>query len=436
MQSIDKTIQEVAEMVLAILDSRFLVNENVFIPSMELSGKIIKYSKTAYTIQTQDQNTIDVPFQEIVRRSTVDFNDIIHFLNCTTKATPFGRIVIENVFEKISQPGFGSRQQNTQNFRKASRSLEQPESDKTAISRCQFDGSQYPSNNNNIEEKIHIDITALERLTLDHFSDQNLERLVKIYSFFSKFCLLTKFRPVSLESLALDMQNPDYNSEVIMKIHKFLVESIEKDIREYGNRFLTELSLLIKELPELKEIQPGQQPKKRVLIVLENWKAQAKAFLHNISIEFDTVDVLRFLDFTGKNMLDLRLEFLEFLLTISYYTETIKSFVHNSQNQAKIESIFNESAEGKEDEKKTEELINRNPIIDNPLRTHIGKYKQFLLFLMDHRIMCKEKHNYYFLHKADAKNILKDLDPYNKAEKNTHVNLKAVIQELERIKEF
>lgn len=435
MQNIDKTIHEVSKMVLSILDSRFLVNENVFIPSMEVSGKIIKCSKTTYTIQTEDQNALEIPFQEIVRRSAVDFNDIFHFINCTTTATPFGRIVIENVFEKISQPGFGCRQQNAQSYRKSSRSLEQYEAPKNVSFKNQPAGSGLQLKNTHVEERIQIDVNSLQKLTVDQFSDQNLERLIKIYSFFSKFCLLTKFRPVSLESLAQDIQNPEYNTEVIMKMHRFLIECIEKDIQEYGNKFINELFLLIKQLPDFKEIQPGQQSKKRVAIVLENWKAQTKAFLHNMSIDLDSIDILRFLEFTSKSMLDLRLELLEFLLTISYYTETVKSFVHISQNQAKIECI-NNNAEANGDENKTDELSSRNPIIDNPLRAHIGKYKQFLLFLIDHRIMCKEKQNYYFLHKADAKTILKDLDPHNKAEKSTIVNLKAIIQELERTNEL
>ncbi|ELA41971.1 uncharacterized protein VICG_00988 [Vittaforma corneae ATCC 50505] len=118
MQNSECGIQKIAEMIVNTLFSRFMLNENVVVPSRELYGKIVKCTKHIYTVQLEDGTTVEVPFQEIKRRYIFDYNDVYYFLECITTSTPLGRIVIENVFEKISQPGFGAMLPINQGFGK------------------------------------------------------------------------------------------------------------------------------------------------------------------------------------------------------------------------------------------------------------------------------------------------------------------------------
>lgn len=437
MQNSDNSIQKIADMVMGALSSRFLLNENVMIPSTGTSGKIIKCSKQTYQIQVQDSSIIEVPFEEIKRRFELEISDICYFLECITIMTPLGRIVIENVFEKISQPGFGTRKatacySNKPQHRAGSKKHEK---DRGNI----FQEVEFKNQIENYEQKAVkeikkrsepiIDLKTLEPLSIAELPDEYVPSLIKIYSFFSKFSSFTDFKIESLVSLAKQIQDPEYNSETIMSIHKFMVETIEKDIHSYGNRFLNELSFIVGRLANFEAKETIRTPKKRVQITNENWKQQVNAFLNNMCIDLDSTNILRFCQFIEKNSISTRIDLLIFLLEILYYTESLKAFVHDAQNLIKSEKPAgfkkNEASSSTEDNNE-----DQTRVLENPLRVHIGRYRNHILFLIDDRIILKDKMDYYIVSNEDAKKILNDLDPHIKAEKNTISNLKSVLNSL------
>lgn len=120
MQNSESEIDKIAELTYNLLSSRFLLNENVLIPSLDdkygnISGKIVKCNKDCYVIQMTDNNKVDVPLKEIKRKTNFTASDIYSFIEAITIVTPLGRIVIENVFEKITQAGFGLKKTSLRN---------------------------------------------------------------------------------------------------------------------------------------------------------------------------------------------------------------------------------------------------------------------------------------------------------------------------------
>ncbi|ELA41969.1 uncharacterized protein VICG_00986 [Vittaforma corneae ATCC 50505] len=235
------------------------------------------------------------------------------------------------------------------------------------------------------------------------------------------------------------MLDQEYNSRVIMGIHKFLVECIEKDVGNYGMRFINELSQLVKGLPEYRLDATVSQAKKRSNIEMDNWKLQLKAFVQNLSIDCESEKVLGFLNFADSNSLEPRLDFLLFLINVSYFTDTLKSIIHDSQSFLKNQK-FNPDLTSQNkinndmDSNGTDDSnIQRPTVLDNPLNTHIGKYRGYLLILLDYSIVLKDKDDFYMLEPKDVKIVLDDINPFDKVEKITYANLKTVLHELKEI---
>lgn len=447
MQNSECGVQKIAEMVMNILSSRFMLNENVIVPSRELYGKIVKCTKNIYTIHLEDNTTVEVPSQEIKRRYVFDYNDVCYFLECITSSTPLGRIVIENVFEKISQPGFGVRMPVAQGFgkyapgpgagmsdsEKHSNIFQDVELKQPPMGYGRRDGHVLPFEHPR-DSAPRLSLKSLRRVEVDGFHGPNLRKLITIYSYFKKLQIFNNISLDSLQSFAKEILDQEYGSQTVMSIHKFLVECIEKDVGNYGMRFINELSHLVKRFPAYKPEAAVNQEKRRSGIEMDNWKSQLKAFLHNLSIDCNSERILRFLDFA--NTLELRLNLLLFLINVSYFTDTLKSVVHDSQNFSKNQKLnpelvlYNKKNKNLESDDTDDNNVQRPTVLDNPLSTHIGRYRDYLLILVDRDIVLKDKDDFYILEQKDVKAVLDDTNPFDKVEKVTCANLKTILHEL------
>lgn len=442
MQNSESSIEKIAEDAYDKLSQRFLLNENVILQSSEESGKIVKCSKESYFVQLSNNSKVEVPFKEIQRRNTFDYSDVYSLLESITTVTPLGRILIENVFEKIAEPGFGGRKtiENDRNSyerstsrgiqRRSERSIKPPVFQSVEI-KNQF---SKPTPKQNEAEQSKINFEKLKKLTVTGFEGKNLAILLKIYTFISAFKQDIQINHIQLEKLAEIIVDPEYNDDIIMKIHKIFIEAIEKDISFSGYRFLNEMSLCIDRLPQYAAEPIKDQKKKRVAIDLENWKAQVKNFIHNFSIDTGSDKPFRFVDCLKKDAsVDIKLEFLDFLYKVFAYTDTFRNLVYTAigitrANKTAAENTKKVAEEQGEDSSNTNE--HSTFILDNPLIANIGRFRNFVLFMSDRSIILGDKTDFYILDQKEANSILRELNILSKAEKNTSNNLRAVTNEL------
>lgn len=452
MQNSESDVPKIAEMVMDSLSTRFMPNEHVFVPSKNLSGKICGCSKTAYKVATPDSSTVEVPFGEISRKFKVDFHSVCCFLECITMVTPLGRIVIENVFDKISQPGFGARRMymepspNRHSPRGMPFKCREPvfpagaPFQQTEI-RSPRDRSAQTVEPAGEPESPELDFGVLKPYSLSGLEGEELANIIRIYTFFSTFGRCLKMEKFTAEEMVSALKDPEYSSKISLDIHASLVGMIEKDIKVHGSRFLNELNVLAENLPAF-QVEPAfQQNKKRVPFDIENWKSQTKIFIQNLSRDLDLDKVLRFMDFAKKDNIGLRIEFICFLLDVVSFTESMREFVSISQNQIRLEKSKidqlqllrrrTDSEAKAELEKLTIELDSISlKNINSPLRAHIGRYKNYLLLLVSGSIILKDRLSFFLVGSAEALAILKDLDTSNKIEKSTSVNLRGIVEVL------
>lgn len=428
MQNNDCDLRNITEISFKNLSTRFFLNETVLIISKNTFGKITSFSKDENKYGVQIENTvINVPFEDLQRRFPIEMADIFGFFELITISTPLGRILIENVFEKISKPDFGGRSRhNTQSFTPKIHKMDMPEKRQVRL----------PNKENVYVEEMKVQIPKLEmenlkRLEIEGFEGEKLSQLLKIYCFFSKFYKITQIKALSLEHLSKDILNTDYNTQLIMKFHKFLIESIEKDIEIYKARFINEIQLLLRGLPEFKSSEGlPTQFKKRSLIDQDNWKTETKAFLFNLAISSENENVLVLNHIEDVST---RLNLLCFLINISCFTDTVRNYVNESMNSIKtdkpVEGLHCDKNSDQESSDSNEALLN---LLSNPLRSHIGYYQNKLMFLVDTNIIIKDVDRYYILGLKDAKTILKDLDSKSKSDKNIVMNLRTIIHDIEK----
>lgn len=469
MQNSECDISKIAEITFNSLVNRFLLNENVVLPTLELSGKIVKCSKENYVIQMADDSKVEVPFKEIKRKANFDYADIYVFLEAITSVTPFGRIVIENVFEKITQPGFGasqpvferrsSRQERTRdrnndrirNSEMSNRDIgnrdsteKRMESDLKGLQRRPEKGVR-PSVFQSLEirnqisksiakkaeePEVKIDTNNFKKLVINGFEDKNLSILLRIYTFFTAFKYDLKLgktiHQTNIKNIGNLLLDPEYSSEIVMDIHRFFIEAIEKDISNSGYRFTNELYLCISKLPDCISEPLKAQKKKRVSFDKDNWKLQVRNFIYNFALELGSDKLLRFLDFSKKESTDLRIEFLDFLFKIFSYTDTFKSLASGAVSTTRMNKAMGRG------ELEDSSAMNEQQtfILDNPLMANIGRFKNFVLFLSDRKIILGDKFEFYELDQKDANMVLRELNILSKTEKSTITNLRAIIGEL------
>lgn len=439
MQNSRLEIPDIASKIISVLEEKFFLNENVVLLDGQKQGKIIKCSTNTFRIALLDNNEIDVTAREITRKSKVGYNDVVEFIECTTKNTAFGRILIENVFEKIAEPGFGMTK--VENIRKTLTKVQKEPVKTEDSSKKEAIKAENPEPKKSKTPKLNI--STLKSFEIENIVGENLKKFIKVYIFLDKFNDNLGLTDLTVQKVSEAILDPEYTSELACKIHDSLFNIIETDMKNCRGRFADNIGSILSRLPELKSVNPVQSIKKRSEMNVENWKAQSKIFIQNLAKETENDYVQCFMNFCRKDNFSGRLDFLVFLIDIVYFTDEFRGYVNEKQTQMRadkakyemLQSLKKKKTEDAEEletiNKLSEELKDYNEkTVKHPLRVQIGKYKSYLIFVMDNKMLLKDGSMFYELSAADAIAITKDYDPENRVPKITSNNIKAGIEVL------
>lgn len=448
MQNNELEISKIADIVMETLSSRFLLNESVYVDG-DVSGKISKCSRTIYKIIINNEET-DVEFENIKRKMPVEHKDVCQFLECITKVTSLGRIVIENVFQKINEPGFGTpgyvEQPKTQpevKLQSFSRSVPLRQKEQVHAKKASPVAESIVKPPKTVEAKVYskpqtVELENLKKFTILEIKNEQMTKFMKIYLFFNTFSDYFSIEKFTFEEMVEAIKDADYSSKIIFLMHKILVEIIEKDLKGHGPKLISDLNLIFNFLPYYNDEQIQQQTKRRLAFDMDNWKTQIKIFIGNFSRDAECDRILRYLDFSKKENFNLRVEFLLFLIDVSYYTESIKNMVMMGLESVKNEKqVFDQiahlkrkgGADVKEELYKCNDRIRQiaKNNIRNPVRAHVGKYKNYQILFIDGEFVLRNDSEYYKLGSKEINIILKELDSLDKYERITIMNLKEVM---------
>lgn len=459
-------LKEIAIKIMETLTHNFFMNESVIVKNTRRVGKICGSDKEKYIVLFGSNEKLEFNISELDRKNKVTFEDLTHFLKCVTQETPFGRILIENVLEKMTQPGFGENKEiketpkctterKERHINKSQKETKRKEK-KTKISRKDLNGQKNtllitkneqkktefkpePSEDSEKrkikKKKSELRIEDLEKFSIKNLKDNDLKNFIKIYQAVRIFKNEFGIEKVDKDALVHAIHDPEYNSDLIFKIHASFVTMIEQESK--GDKFYEILGFIVKNLEDYEGETSHNVPKKKGSMNFENWKLHIKTFIINLSKEIDNDKILVFLDIFKKNSVSLRLRLLVFLLDVSTLTERFRSYVDIKQNnlraqKSKYEKLLEakkklQTTSGDKKLKINQEIKTVEKEINfNALKLHVGKYKDNQIFILEKNFILKQNNDFYILKKDDVSCILNNLKLFHKQDKITSYNLKAL----------
>lgn len=440
-------VDEVARTVMSALGTKLFLHESVLVLSTQTPGKISHCSRDTYRVKTDDGQEAEVAFGNLQRRCTVRYEDVVGFLVCVTKQTAFGRILIENVFEKMSQPGFreasgyreyaaGRRMASNQIDDGADQGHHDADSEEGRGKRGREEEARRRPQRPKYEK---LDVQSLSQLTIRNFEGELLTDLVKIYMFLASFGDDLGIGGLSAESLGDAIHDPEYDSETAFRIHSVLVDIIENEVKTRRERYLDTLGFVLDGLRPFESECPVQKVKKRQEMTMENWKAQTRLFIQNLSKDLDDDRVQQFYNFHRKDGVDVRVSFLVFLIDIVTVTDRFREFVSSKQNALRAMKSKHDELCVLQKKRGDEEKIGRLEgdlrdydafMVNHPLKVHLGSYDSYSAFVMDRRPILRDGSTFYILEKKDVTTILRSLNPHARSNKHLVLNLKLCAETL------
>ncbi|KAI4292268.1 hypothetical protein PAPHI01_1559 [Pancytospora philotis] len=468
---------EFTNLAVSTLNSRFFVNESVIVLSLNARGKITRCSKDTYTVALADGAEMEVEFRNLQRKSTVSYDDVLYFFECVTVPTAFGRILIDNVMDRIAdighpmQParclyeppapphpeaaldgGYAYGYEEPKRMRRgrgAARSEpgyprhERAHGKSTAISSSpdgymESDGG-FPKKGDRPQNK--LDLNKLERVAVSSFEGDALRSLVKIYVFLKNFSNDYSFGEFTMQTLANDILDPDYASPLFYNLHAAVIKAVDATIAARKEKYIDSIAFILSGLPEYETDAAPAAPKKRAAFTADNWKQQTKLFLQNLSRETEEDKILQFCEFGKKGSAALRTGLIIFLIDILMLTDSFHSLVNDKQvfirdEREKYETLCTlkrkkyDTAQHKIDKLMKELDGHARLVLLHPLKVMLGKYQKYTAFIMDSKPHLQDGNEFYVLGKKEISLILCDLDPHIKGEKQLYSNLKACVETL------
>ena len=470
---------ELASVAMNVLKKRFFPNESITVKSPVGRGKIIGSEKEGfYRVRLDTGEDAVVPHEEICRKYTASYEDIISFLECATVQSPFGRVLIENVFEKIASPAFGIPEAEEKSMgeghsRRAGKYARAPgfmdivngngtfyeRSDAAKygnIDRTRWmdnervsarkrieagfeakplDAARVPARRGLPPQKPGFSVQRLEKLKVAGFEGPLLKTIVKIYMFLGNFKEELKLAEVTLDALKEALMDAEYSSELIFRIHASLLEMVDTDPQMKAEAIEGLFLHVLNKLPGDEKEAPDHEVKKLAKLNPTNWKQQMKQFLHNFSQKCDDGRPLEFLDFGKKDACAIRANLLSFLIDLAMFTDKFRGFVDAQQTELRaIKSTLDEMMTEKKKRKldtpgEIREFLmdGIKPIIEHPLRANIGRYDNNNLFYMDGSVVLRDGDDFYMLGPENLKGLLDSIDLSSRVGRLTASNLKQVL---------
>lgn len=479
---------DIAAVVMSAISSRFFVNESVCILPSRWAGKIQHCSRDTYRIALAEGGEVDEAFGNIQRRCSVFYEDVLYFLECITRQTAFGRILIENVNEKIEQKILSGQQKlrsakgaaSKGSGQEAARStgmpnlgkeradspdgltkdMPEPASEDAVRRKVRLDaaatggmqdlekryresaGQQHPVDSEEAKTPAErpqeqLDVANLQRLIIPGYEGESFKRLMKVYMLLSNFWGDFGLDEFSLESLGEALKEPDYASKLAFSIHNVLIGMVDAEMKARKERYYESITFIIENLPSFVSDSSASAAKRRITMTPENWKMQTKLFIHNLCKDVEDDRILQFLGFSRKDAFALRLKFLAFLVDITVLTERFRDLV--TANQADYRAakarhdelvvLCKKKAGGEQPKIEELEACNRAMAV-HPLRVHLGSYQAYTAFVMDGKPLLKDNNEFYRLGKKDISLIICNLKVASKSDKNLASNLKTCAEAL------
>ncbi|KAI5154606.1 hypothetical protein ENBRE01_3422, partial [Enteropsectra breve] len=343
MQHSHLPITDITEKIICTLNCRLLINESVVVKSTGETGKVAKCAKNSFSVVFGSGEEKTFEYVELSRKHSPTFADISTFLENITIETAFGRILVENIFDLLSEPGFGSvpvrpgaAKKPEKTAPKKKETLDRGQLTLNTMDVLKKSQSGIDSNiSSHLEElsnfkkaqrsatggmpravpqppaPVPLDFKSLEKIKIENFEDAELKRLVKINMFLMHFSKELGIDKISLEVLGEWMHS---GADELAEPLSALVALVEMDGKTRKERFYDSLKLLLGALPEYETGLVAPQLRKIGKITQENWKTQGRVFLQNLSVQCDSERVLRLCEFSKKDEQNLRLEFFELLI--------------------------------------------------------------------------------------------------------------------------
>lgn len=467
-------LSEITAKIMLTLSLKFFINETVIVKKTGKIGKIVVFNQDKCIVLLLPDTQVQLYRIDLKRKNNVTYEDVLYFLERITQNTAFGRILIENVFEKISNPGFWNKKESfeKQNLNRGARTkakeIEKKESEETYVQ--EFSGAMKYTNKSKKTEiaeevikkskkdlnevkkvednivskdtkmkKLELNILKLDKLTIKNYKDSDLKSFIKIYQFIHSFKGELKIKKLTMSLLGKALFDQEYTNELTFEIHSSLITIIENEAKLKGDKFYDMVLMIVNHSNLTESENIVQVAKKRCVMTLENWKTQTNIFISNMAKGIDDNRILVFFGIFKKNSLKLRLSFLLFLINIVTMTNQFREFVdlkqqslktykmkyekiiiskkkNHSENQNNIKKNFNELKEIKK------------KISLSTLKLHVGNYKDYQIFVMENELILRHGNEFYYLKKDDIPCILNGLDVSYKQEKTTFSNLKSLYE--------
>lgn len=480
-------ITDIASNVISTLEKKYFLNESVCITSTKTYGKISHCCKDAYKVITPNGEEVEATLDQLQRQNLVYYEDVLYFLDYVTVPTAFGRVLIENVFERIPYvgtedqgadcaPGSGRDRDYHKGYIEGcgaglkysdvvmgrtvpAREYEgcEPAAQYTKKRSKRGEGSYTGGTSKKHKEVAHqtttpaevappaeaLDISKLKKLSVDRFEGEQLNLLVKIYLFLTNFNTEFKFGDFDISELGKRINDAEYTSELAFKVHSTLVELLENEMKTKKERFYETVEFVVNALPPSEVEGTDQATKKRVSMTQDNWRAQTKIFIQNWGKDSDNDKLLQFCTFYKKDSVVLRLSFISFLIDCTTLTDRFREIIATKQAALKAaRSKYDEITtlrrkKGEADQARLEKLVGDLEsqgamLCKNPLKVYLGKYIDYTTFIMDTKLYLKASNDIFILEKEDVKTMLYSLSSHTKAEKTLSTNLKACMENLLR----
>lgn len=484
---VDLDIQGLCDIILRKIRRRFLKNEEVLVDNRE--GLILKNVKEKYYVMMKkDHQVIKSKFLNIIRKENVDKNIIKDFILFITYESTFGvKLLKKNIFNFVTdRSNLKGYSKFTKKFLETTSSEElegfnnqmvEKEMQVVEPSKVTFDKDYFleevtppqtqkeeieaePFVSKNIKNvknsDICLEIPTSEIYEISDFDYKHVNKILRIYSFIYNFCPNKVFNNVSISKLVRNFKETPYISDIIGTIHGFLIENLLEEKKTIGfNNLLSNVKSVMDSVSEdykSDEVIIGNE------VGMRGWKLKSRTLLLDMYKNTDNKAILSFYNvlnkkspFDAEMTVLIRISLVEFFINCYMATnifrdiilneiKKVKSLEHKSNEIAKllnsrkkaVENIgetFNYDTESIKDlQNKLADL--KKKIVMSPSKADIGQINNAKFFLVSDKIFMSKNNVFYVPSKNTLEVILQKYLPTDKAESNTVLNLKNIIESL------
>ncbi|KAL6120748.1 hypothetical protein NUSPORA_02471 [Nucleospora cyclopteri] len=447
-------LEQIARDFVTDVYNKCFINEKVVLKNTN-EKEIYKLSKivkgTDRVILEKNGEMHETTVTNVIRANPLKTEEILIFLTSITKKTPFGVLLIENAIEKISDPNFNLRREETSAVKIPHSYFSSEMAQKRHVPSIGGPASSFSQQ----QPVKTLNTNDQAVLTVKGFTDKNLDLLIKIFQFFSHYNDVFGTNVKNIDHLGELIKEPEYNSNDVAQMHFSVMKFLEPEIDSFKSKHSTWLLIFVQKLfPKDEKIESALN-KKKFTLSIENWKMNVKSLLNNLSCDLEYSNLLVLNGFSKKNAIKYRLELLSFLIDLVCTTETFKEMANSTYNNLKSSKIRYENLQlGKKrlqqqkqgkTENEMEKLMRdseklskdikelQKKLTTSALRINLGGTRNYYLFLLTDKFCVKDIRAgfYYILDRKGLQNFKMILNLKLKSQKLIDYNLSEAFSYIE-----